>query len=373
MHAYAIASPSKSAYSETFVRMQMERLPCCLRIHGGPVASETVPGGAINPTRNPRGLIETAYFAVKGDRSRGPRTEELARRLSASHASAVLANFAPGAHAILPACRKAKVPLVVHFHGYDAHQTVTVEKYRKRYLELAQHAAATIVVSETMRQAVIDFGFPQKSIHLARCGVDSEQFAARPQPPATPRFFAIGRFVDKKAPYLSLLAFSLAKEKLPDAKLVIAGDGPLLDTVYSLAAALGILDAVELPGVVSPEAVAKELSLATAFIQHSVTPGFGSSAGDKEGTPVAVMEAMMSAVPTIGTRHAGIGEIIEHAKTGFLVEERDARSMAAAMVDLAQNHEMNAQMGAAARDAALRNHSAEIYIEKLKSVLEAVS
>ena len=57
----AIAAHDPATTSETFIRMQYERLPCALAIHGGPVASETRPGGAIAPLRSLRGMAETAW------------------------------------------------------------------------------------------------------------------------------------------------------------------------------------------------------------------------------------------------------------------------------------------------------------------------
>ncbi len=370
MTNFAIATSSKSAYSETFVRMQMERLPCKLRIFGGPVASETSPGGIIAPIKNPRGLIETIVSAAKGDRTIAPRVAELSRRLKREGISVVLANFAPTACALLDSCQKAGVKLVPHFHGYDAHQLATIEKFEDRYKRLAANVSQVVVVSEKMKQAVIELGFAEDQIHVARCGVDPQHFAERPdQSNETPRFFAIGRFVDKKAPHLTLLAFHKALKDLPDAQLVLAGDGPLLETTHSIATALGIRNSVQLVGVVSPDRVADELRNCTAFLQHSVVPDFGTSAGDSEGTPVAVMEAMMTATPVIATRHAGIGEIIEHGKTGVLVAERDIDAMASEMVNIYQNPRSARELGLAARQYATKELSADIYIEKLSKIL----
>jgi glycosyltransferase involved in cell wall biosynthesis len=74
---------------------------------------------------------------------------------------------------------------------------------------------------------------------------------------------------------------------------------------------------------------------ATALLQHSVTPVFGRAAGDSEGTPVVVLEAMACGLPVIGSRHAGIGEVVEHGKSGFLVDERDVAGFSQAMLELA--------------------------------------
>ena len=69
---------------------------------------------------------------------------------------------------------------------------------------------------------------------------------------------------------------------------------------------------LEFAGVQPPHAVAALMRRSRGFIQHSLR----TSDGDTEGTPVAVLEAMASGIPVIATRHAGIGEVIEHGVTG---------------------------------------------------------
>src|SRR5690554_2937532 len=67
------------------------------------------------------------------------------------------------------------------------------------------------------------------------------------------QFVAIGRFTDKKAPYYTILAFKKAVENHPNAKLIMAGDGLMMNTCKNLVKYLGIQNQVEFPGVISPE------------------------------------------------------------------------------------------------------------------------
>lgn len=367
----AIASPSAAAYSETFIQMQFERLPWKLRIHGGPVASETVPGGAIAPLRNFRGKLETLYFrGLKHEDAGTPQEAELKRRLRKHRIDTLLANFGPTGCALRPVCRELKIRLVVHFHGYDAHRAATLEQNRDHYLRLAEDAAAIVVVSDFMARSLEKLGFPSAKLHLTRYGVDETQFTARRQHPETPVFLGVGRFVDKKAPHLTLLAFSKMRKQCPSARLILAGDGPLLESTRNLAYALGVGEAVEFPGVLSARSVAEYMRNATAFVQHSVTPMVGDSAGDSEGTPVAILEAMMAGLPVISTRHAGIAEVITDGKTGILVGEHDVQSMADAMTQMAQEHSIADSIGARAREHALQNYAADRYIAWLQDLLK---
>jgi glycosyltransferase involved in cell wall biosynthesis len=285
----------------------------------------------------------------------------------------VLANYGPTGVALSPVCRALGVGLVVHFHGYDAHRADVVSRHAAAYRNLGIEAVAVIAVSRHMTEVLVEAGIPEDRLHLTRCGVDPVRFAARSEPPTPPLFLAVGRFVDKKAHYLTLVAFAEARKAVPEARLVLAGEGELLEATWNLAKALGIEESVDFVGVLSPDEVAGWMQKATALVQHSITPRSGPNAGDSEGTPVSVLEAMMSGLPVIGTRHAGIGEVIEDGRTGLLVEERDTASMAAAMVRLAEDVELTRSMGRSARGEALANYSADRYIETLRSVLRGVA
>jgi len=369
----AIAAPSASAWSETFIHMQMDRLPCVLRVHGGPVADETIPGGPIRPRLSPRGILDIAIeYGMRDRRLAGIQARELARRLRGSNVTAILANFGPTGVALMPVAAKLGLPLVVHFHGYDAHTRAVLESHRSSYAELARHAAAVVVVSHHMREQLISLGFPDHKLHLVRYGVDESRFRERSHLPESPVFFAAGRFVDKKAPYLTLLAFKKTRDALPEARLILAGAGDLLETTRNLTSALGLNDAVDFPGILTPDEIARHMRQATAFVQHSITPRHGPAEGDSEGTPVAILEAMMTGLPVISTRHAGIPEVIRDGQTGFLVEERDVHAMANAMIRLASDPQLNANMGAQARQDALQNHTAAQYIQNLSQVLNDV-
>ena len=367
----AIASPSVSAYSETFIHMQMERLPCVLRIHGEPVASETVPGGAIQPLKNPRGLVDTLLeFGIGGRCREGPQSRELGRRLRKARISVILANYGQTGCALMPICRELNIRLVVHFHGYDAHMASVLRDYRDRYSDLGKSAEAIIAVSEKMRSALLNYGIPAEKIHLVRYGINPTLFPEKQKVSSPPLFFGVGRFTDKKAPYLTLLSFKHALERFPQATLVLAGDGDLWEATRNMAHALGIEHAVTFPGSISPSEVAGYMQQATAFVQHSIVPRHGPKAGDSEGTPVAVTEALMTGVPVIATRHAGIGEVVQHGKTGLLFEERDTVGMADAMVALAGDRDLAERMGKAARLDALSKYTSSHYISALEDALQ---
>lgn len=369
----AICSPSAVGYSETFIQMQMDRLPCALKVYGRPVGSLTDPGGEVVRLKSPRALLETLYwFGLRKQGWEGPQSAELGRRLDRFKISKVLANYGPTGVRLLPLCRSRSIPLVVHFHGYDAHRTGAVADHAAGYRELGKSAAAVIAVSHVMKTALIEHGIPEEKIHIVRYSAEPDRFLPGKTQSGRPLFFGVGRFTDKKAPHLTVLAFSKVLNRIPDARLVLAGDGELLEAAVNLARVLGIYGSVDFVGICKPDEVAEWMRKATAFVQHSITPSYGKMAGDSEGTPVAVLEAMMSALPVISTRHAGIGEVVEHRRTGLLVEELDVDGMAAAMVEVAENTELRNRLGAAAREEALAKYTPNDYIGSVRRVLDSV-
>ena len=371
----AIASPNRDKYSETFIQIQMDRLPSALRIFGRPVATETDPGGPMS-WRSVRGLVDFAAHSIRhglGGFRCALQAEELKRRLRRQGIDVLLANYGPTGVVLQPICSALSIPLVVHFHGYDAHSNAVMTANVEAYRELGRCAATVVVVSEFMAERLEAAGIPGSKIRLVRYGVEPRRFEVGAQSPDRPVFLAVGRFVDKKAPNLTVMAFKEVHGRLPKARMVFVGDGVLLESTQNLALALGLGDAVEFPGRLSNAEVTERMRGATVFVQHSLTPRVGPAAGDCEGTPVAVIEAMMSGVPVVATRHAGIGEIITHGRNGYLVEERDVAAMSDAMIRLAESPETAKAMGRAGQLEAMEHYSAESYVDRLQRILESAA
>jgi glycosyltransferase involved in cell wall biosynthesis len=369
----AIASPSGSAYSETFIHMQMDELPCRLRIHGGPIASETLPGGAIRPSISLSSFWDALIeYGLRRRGKGGFQSAQLRRRLKKAGISVILANYGPVGVALMPLCRELGIKLVVHFHGYDAHQAHILDRFSKSYQDLGDFASKIIAVSGPMKASLVNLGIHEEKIAILRYGAKTSIFVMKRQIPEKPVFFGVGRFVDKKAPYLTLLAFALVVKEHPQARLILGGDGPLLEATRNLADHLKLHDSVILPGILSREEVAKHMSECTAYVQHSIIPAMGPTKGDSEGTPVAILEALVSGVPVISTRHAGISEVVKDQETGLLVDERDVDAMAQAMHRLAKYPELVRDMGESAKADATTKYTSEVYLNSLRSILSSI-
>ena len=368
-----VATPELHAISETFIGHHISGLPMPVCVLQGRPLSEDEHGQPILGWRDlPGRLVHKATRTLLGQ-TVGANTHldrALAAHLRRHAVAIVLAEYGVTAVEILEACRRARIPLVAHFHGYDAYAHAVLKGVGRRYRELFEFSQAIVVVSRHMRDHLVGLGASAEKLHVIPCGVDTHLFGEAHPGTAPPRFLAVGRFVEKKAPYLLVVAMSRVVRACPDARLTVIGSGPLLDPCRNLARALQVDHAVTFAGAMAHDAVARQMREARAFVQHSIT----TPEGDREGTPVAIQEAMVSGLPVIATRHGGIVECVAEGNTGLLVDEQDVERMAEHMVRLARNAQDAARLGGAARAFALDRFALDGRLKQLAAVLrDAIS
>ncbi|MBK8497423.1 MAG: glycosyltransferase [Flavobacteriales bacterium] len=364
-----LANPTPHDRQESFVTAHATRLDRVVRV----ITHGTLPGRnaqgvpLLEETKGRRFFMRLRSLAGGYDR-KGLLQQRIAALLREERAAVVLAEYGTCANALIDACSSANVPLVAHFHGFDAHTTSALRE-TGNYRRLFQHAAGCIAVSEDMKRHLLALGAPSDRLLLNSCGVDIDRFVPGDAGEAPPLFVSVGRFVEKKAPMVLIAAFRRVLAARPEARLIMVGDGPLWPSCKHLVEAEGLADGIELKGSVSNEEVALLMKRARAFVQHSVH----ALNGDCEGTPVAVIEAMSCALPVIATRHTGIADAVQDNDTGLLCEEHDAQRMAEQMIALIDDPGMARRMGMAGRERAALHYSMEQSISRLQLFLEQVA
>ena len=241
-----------------------------------------------------------------------------------------------------------------------------LKDYGTKYSDMFQIASAIIVVSHDMKQQLLKLGVPKEKLFYNSCGADTSLFSYSDSALSLPVFISTGRFVEKKAPHLTIMSFKKVIESCPDARLLMIGDGPLWEACKQIVKVLGMTETVQFLGPLPHMEVASLMQKARAFVQHSVTTGNG----DSEGTPVAVLEAGSSGLPVISTRHAGIQDAVLDGETGLLVDEFDIDGMAKHMIRLAEDSELATRLGSAARKHICSEFSMEKSINGLWRIIE---
>jgi colanic acid/amylovoran biosynthesis glycosyltransferase len=284
----------------------------------------------------------------------------------------VFADFGPTGRVARRVAQKLGRPFVVHFHGYDASARLAEADYGRAIRHVVADAACVITPSHHLRRRlqahcgpgetrfeVVPYGPSAESIEAARS-------LAKTQPSPVPLVVALGRLTEKKQPLALLEAFQLVKAEVPDAKLIIVGDGELRPAVESRIRVLGLESAVTLTGALPHDEALARIARGWVFAQHSAT----SARGDQEGMPLAILEAMSLGLPVVSTWHSGIPEAVEHEVTGLLVSEFDFEAMGAAIVRLLRDADARERMGAAAQAIAREKFNLNVRLDRLVSTLQ---
>jgi len=267
----------------------------------------------------------------------------------------------PDGYAAVRLARRWGVPAVVTVHGADVYQHLDRSgRCRDRVAEVFDRADRTVFVSRGLKRvaerklgrelaaSVIGNGIPSRLVRADRP-------AAADGPPT---IFSASYLVPRKAVRYNLLALAEIAPRHPDARYVIAGDGPEAAGLKDLARELGVADRVEFVGMLSHRETLDRMAAADVFSLPSWDEAFG----------VVYVEAMAQGRPVVACRGEGIEDVVTHGETGFLVEPRDAAGLAAAWSELLDHPDRARAMGARARETVLREHTWRRVAERLQEL-----
>lgn len=190
-------------------------------------------------------------------------------------------------------------------------------------------------------------GFPAAKVHVIPNGVDTDRF--RPLPPdeslraelrlaaGDPTVAIVAALRPEKNHALLLHAIAKVRERLPNVKLLIVGDGPERSGIERLAAELDITNAVRMLG--NRNDVGDVLALADLFALSS----------RMEANPVSILEALSCEKPVVAPRVGSIPETVRDGETGCLVSPNDADEMAERIASLLTDEATRRRLGANGR------------------------
>ena len=307
---------------------------------------------------------------LKSMKIRGGRYNVLKRLISKKklHFDVIHAHFgASGEYYGVRLKALFNVPLITFFYGSDAYlNTVNANSY----LNLSKHGDLFVVLSNHMKEKLIQLGFPTEKIAIVRIGVDCKKFdfsITKNSDNSQINLLLIANFVEKKGILDAINAFAIASKKVQNLFFTIVGDGPLKEDIQNLILTSGLTEKIQiLDNIHSPNPrgmVLEELEKADIFILPSKT----ASNGDCEGTPVVLMEASASGLPCITTKHSGNPEVVIHGKTGLISPEGDIQSLANSIIELSLDNEKRTEFGSNARNFIFEKYNK---INQRKNLLE---
>ncbi|WP_337286885.1 glycosyltransferase family 4 protein [Candidatus Methylomirabilis sp.] len=254
-------------------------------------------------------------------------------------------------------CRRYRKPYLVTAHGADVFLALTPALNRLRLYTLA-HAGAVTANSLATRQTLLRLVPGINPITIPN-GVDLSLFDPRHFSPSlrtayghpTTLLLAVGRFAEKKGFTFLMRAMPDILKECPSTKLLIAGFGPLDTDLKQEVRTLGIQDQVIFLGGLPSRELAKYYATADIFI----CPSIRGADGDTEGQGITILEAFASGTSVVATNVGGIPDIVKHEQTGLLVEEKNPREIAAAVIRLLGNRPLREELARNARQWAIQH------------------
>lgn len=184
----------------------------------------------------------------------------------------------------------------------------------------AYRKVPVITVSPSTERELRDKGL--RRITLAVNGVDLSSYRPRPDVARDPRLvFHVGRLMRYKNLQTLLRAFAILRKDVPDARLVIGGDGNYRAALEKLARELGIADGVAFRGFLGEDEKHRLYNEAAVFVNPSL----------KEGWGLTSIEANACGTPVVAADSPGLRDSVRHGETGLLVPALDAEAFAAAL------------------------------------------
>lgn len=276
---------------------------------------------------------------------------------------AIHAQFGRGGALALPLARALGIPLVVTFHGGDAHKSAHWQKFalqRQRMQAMIDYASTFLCVSEGVRNRLIARGVPAAKLRVLPIGVEITPLAPRTTPGEAILF--IGRMVEMKGLPVLVDAIRHLRAQGQTAPVVLIGDGPDRPAIE---AALRGTKNIEFRGWQSQDQIAAALAAARAVCIPSVI----ARSGEAEGLPSVAVEAMRQAIPVIASTDAGTVGLISAGKNGLIFPSRDASALAASIATMLANPDTALALGAAARATVTARFDAAHQSRALEQIL----
>jgi colanic acid/amylovoran biosynthesis glycosyltransferase len=234
-------------------------------------------------------------------------------------------------------------------------------------------AAAVVAVSDYHWRFLQHFGAAPAHLHRLSYGLDLQRYAFAPGtlPETGPvDLLCVSSFRAYKGHRVLLDALAHGGEALARLRVELIGTGPLLERCRAQAAELGLADRCTFSGARDQEYVRARLAAAHVLVQPSLV----QDDGDTEGLPNTLIEAAACGVSMVGTRVAGVQDLVEDGVTGFLADPDSPEDLCRALLAvLAARPQEIASLQRAARERAEARHDLDALARALTAVFRTAA
>lgn len=240
----------------------------------------------------------------------------------------------------------------------DADHVIAISDFNRRYLSrvLGPELADRVVV--------------------VRNGLEIDRFPYRPKQGATgevPSLLAVGRLVEKKGFAHLLDALARLRADGMSCRLDLVGTGPLEEELRTRSHTLGLDDLVTFHGALTQAEVRDMLT------DHDilVSPFVIGTDGNADGLPTVLLEGMATGIPCVAGAVTAVPEVIDHGRTGWLVDGTDEANIASTIAEVAAALRTDPAgiraVTDAARDRVCRLHDSGVQAGQLASLADAAA
>lgn len=232
-------------------------------------------------------------------------------------------------------------------------------------------AKMVIVASHWMKREVVEhFKLPEEKVRVIPNGINPEDFKLQVDPgkvkmsiglsPFDRIVLFIGRLTSQKGAEFLIRAFPKILSEEPAARLVIVGDGPLLDRLKALAHEVGIAHLSRFLGHIDNVVLKPILKSADVLVVPSIYEPFG----------IVALEGMASGVPVVASSVDGLREVVEHEVTGIHVYPGDPNSIAWGVLKVLKDEQLAKRIVDEARRRVEQRYSWDMVAEETRKVYE---
>lgn len=250
--------------------------------------------------------------------------------------------------------RWMRMPVIIQAHGSDLTRYATLNRWMAWLTAFASKQADHLIVVSDELAAILteQFNIQPKKITVNSCGIDVNHFRpmvrnqARQQlnlPERDPIVLFVGSLFRHKGVDLLLSALPGIAANHPKVKLVVIGEGPLLEQLEAQARDLAIDKMVRFVGRKSTDELPFWYAAANVFVLPSL----------REGTPLALLEALSCGVPAVVSRAGGMPRVIQDGLNGMLVNIADPVDLEEKLNLLLAKPALRRRIEARARDTVL--------------------
>jgi glycosyltransferase involved in cell wall biosynthesis len=224
-------------------------------------------------------------------------------------------------------------PVILHYHSGEAEAHLT--NWRRTSIPVLKLADRIIVPSGFLVEVFAKFGLTAEAIPNT---INLSEFRFHQNTPVRPVLFTNRNFEAHYNVACALRAFALVQQHIPEAHLIVAGDGSQRQTLQALAAELN-LKKLEFVGAVTPDAMPLLYDRADIYLNSSVV----------DNMPLSILEAFACGLAVVTTNAGGIPFMVQDGRNGRVVECGDHRALAHAAITLLENSNEASRLARQAR------------------------